>query len=74
MQLYWVSKETNIGRKGQHVRDRENDRLKIGNWHDEDIRWKSGGDIKMNETRGRLDGKQHGKRGKKDEGGLIIAE
>ena len=56
------------------MRDRENDRLKIGNWHDEDIRWKKGGDIKMNETRGRLDGKQDDERGKSDEGSLMIID
>ena len=51
------------------MRDRKNDRLKIGNLHD-DVRWKRGGDTKMNDTRGRVDGKQHDKRGKSDAGGV----
>ena len=37
------------------------------------IRWK-GGDIKMNNMRRRVDGKQQDKRGKMDEGGLGIAQ
>ena len=37
------------------------------------VRWK-GGDIKMNNMGGRVDGKQHDKRGKSDKGGLMIVE
>ena len=37
------------------------------------VRWK-GGDIKMNNMGGRVDGKQHDKRGKRDEGCSMIVE